>query len=199
MNTRIYHGEVSPDDFARDLFAQFDTETYSVEAFGNEDELSLQIATRRGSRSGGDTSISVHLLKVADGVSVQLGEQRFLGLAASFGRTALDAFRNPISLLGKLDRIAQDIESVQLEERVWKVIDRTARQHHAGEKLSQRLSSLACPYCQTGNKVGEGACLACGAPLGSVQPETCRRCGYVLYFDEASCPNCGLPSVKSGR
>ena len=197
MNLRLYHGNVTPSVFARALFARYNAGNYQVQAYGDDSNLNLQIFTRPGRQAGGDTGLTVNLSQVEDGVSVQVGKQRILGLAANFGRTALDAFRNPWSLLGNLDDIAQDVESAQLEDSVWKVIDRIARQNNAGESLSDRFNSLKCPYCLTGNKLGEGSCLACGAPLGDVQPSSCRRCGYVLYYKENICPNCGLPANDS--
>jgi hypothetical protein len=191
MNSRIYHGKITPAIFARALFARYNAGNFQVQAYGNDSTLNLQIFTRPNRKAGGDTGLTVNLNQVEDGVSVQVGQQRMLGLAANFGKTALDAFRNPWSLLGNLDDIAQDVESVQLEDSVWTVIDKAARQYNSGESLSERLSSVKCPYCLTGNKVGEGNCMACGAPLGNLQPDTCKRCGYVLYPNELICPNCG--------
>ncbi len=199
MNLRIYHGNVTPAVFARALFARYNVGNFQVQAYGNDTNLNLQIFTRPSRKAGGETGLTVNLSQVEDGVSVQVGKQRMLGLAANFGKTALDAFRNPWSLLGNLDDIAQDVESVQLEDAVWSVIDKVARQYNAGESLSERLASVKCPYCLTGNDVGEGNCMACGAPLGNLQPNTCRRCGYVLYFNEKVCPNCGTPNVETKR
>ncbi|HSN93879.1 MAG TPA: zinc ribbon domain-containing protein [Anaerolineaceae bacterium] len=198
MNLRIYHGEVTPEAFARALFARYNAGNYQVKAYGNESNLDLQILTRPGREAGGEAGLTVNLSQVVDGVSVRVGKPRLLGLAANLGRTALDAFRNPLSLLGNLDDIAQDVESAQLEEAVWSVIDKVARQNNAGEALSERLNSVKCPYCLTANKIGEGNCQACGAPLGDIQPTTCRRCGYVLYTHEKICPNCGTPTNYSG-
>ncbi len=47
---------------------------------------------------------------------VELGQQAWLGVAASLGQTAFSVFRNPFSLIGRLDDLAQDIESMQLSE-----------------------------------------------------------------------------------
>jgi len=44
---------------------------------------------------------------------VQVGQQDFLGVAASLGASALTVFRNPLGILGRLDDIAQDIESIR--------------------------------------------------------------------------------------
>ena len=115
----------------------------------------------------------------------------WFGLAASLGMTALSALRDPRLLLGRIDDLAQDVESAQLIESVWQVIDQTARSRGAGTALSDRLSRTVCPYCQTANPVASGRCLACGAPLGGVQPHTCPQCGFALLSEENTCPNCG--------
>jgi predicted amidophosphoribosyltransferase len=41
-----------------------------------------------------------------------------------------------------------------------------------------------------GNEVGAGSCIACGAPLGNIQPRTCVACGFVVLRGEKTCPNC---------
>ena len=131
-----------------------------------------------------------------DGVSVQVGNQAWMGVAASIGITALSALRNPMTLLGRLDDLAQDIESLQLEDEVWQLIEGSARQHGVGKVLSERLNRYICPYCNTPNEQGAGRCVACGAPLGDIQPQTCLKCGFVVRNIERECPNCGaiLPS-----
>jgi hypothetical protein len=119
-----------------------------------------------------------------------LGQQAWLGVAASLGMSALAALRNPFSLLGRLDDIAQDIENLQLGEKIWQVIDQSARSAGASTELSDRLKRLTCEHCGTANPVGDPSCMACGAPLGKAQPRTCRNCGYVARPDDKKCENC---------
>jgi hypothetical protein len=140
--------------------------------------------------SGGQTAITVTTEKLEDGILVQMGQQAWLGVAASLGISALSAIRNPFSLLGRLDDIAQDLEYLQLSERIWNVIERTVQTAGASRELSDRLRRLECDYCGTANKVGEAACMACGAPLGRAQPKTCSNCGYVVSNEVLTCPNC---------
>lgn len=134
--------------------------------------------------------MTANISKVTDGISITLGKQDWFGLAASLGKTALSALRNPITLINRLDDLAQDVESITLEEQIWEVIDQTARQHGTGQALSARLARMVCPYCQTANQTGASRCLACGAPLGEVQPTTCPNCGFVVSQKESMCPNC---------
>jgi hypothetical protein len=142
-------------------------------------------------RSGGQTALSVYLEKVADGVSVRLGKQSWLGIAASLGLTALWTWHNPWNILSRIDDVAQDIESLQIVDDVWDTIESTARMAGASFDLSERLRRMVCEYCHTANPVGAGSCIACGAPLGDVQPRTCAYCGFVLKKTETICPNCG--------
>jgi hypothetical protein len=193
MEQRIYHGNLTPEDISETLIAHFNRGNLRAQQLGNSDRLIVQIGTRPGAMAGGDTTVSVILQKVADGVAVQLGQQAWLGIAASLGTTALSAIRNPFNLLGRLDDLAQDIQNLQINEQVWQAIDDVARAAGASQELSNRLRRAVCPYCRVANPVGEPSCIACGAPLGDVQPRTCPNCGFVLRSSEAVCPNCNHP------
>jgi len=191
MEKRIYHGSLTPADFGRALMAEFNQGNLRTQLLGEEDHLIVQIATTPLRRSGGSTALTVYLQKVEDGAMVTVGQQDWLGVAASLGETAFSALMNPINLLGRLDDLAQDILSLQLSERVWGVVERIAQAANAGYQLSERLSRLKCEYCGVANPFGEPTCIACGAPLGAAQPRACRYCGYVLSGAEKYCPNCG--------
>jgi Double zinc ribbon len=154
-------------------------------------KLAVQIASSQWARSGGKTALAVNLQQIEDGVLVQVGEQQWLGVAASLGQTAIATLINPMNLLSRLDDIAQDVSSLQLNERIWQVVDRVVNTAGASLQLSERLARVTCDYCGVANPVGESTCLACGAPLGKQQPKTCSKCGYVLLHDEKFCPNCG--------
>jgi hypothetical protein len=190
MEPRIYHGNITPTDFARALVAKFNYGNLRAQQLGQNDKMIVQITTSQLARSGGNTAISVVLQTVEDGVAVTIGSQAWLGVAASLGQTAMAALRNPFNLLGRLDDLAQDIESLQLSDQVWETIGNVAQQAAASTELSQRLRRMECEYCLTANPVGEPACIACGAPLGGVQPRTCLNCGFVVRSDEKICPNC---------
>jgi hypothetical protein len=193
MEQRIYHGNLTPSDISTSLMAHFNRGNLRAQQLGNTDRLIVQIGTRPGSMAGGDTTVSVVLQKVEDGVAVQLGQQAWLGIAASLGTTALSAIKNPFNLLGRLDDLAQDISNLQINEQVWEAIDEVARAAGASKELSNRLRRAVCPYCRTANPVGEPSCIACGAPLGEVQPRTCPSCGFVIKAAETICPNCKKP------
>jgi hypothetical protein len=193
MEQRIYHGSITPNMIASDLMAHFNRGNYQVQQVVSGGELAVQIATSVRPVSGGETALSISMRPVEDGICVQVGNQAWFGVAASIGMTALSALRNPWSLLGRLDDIAQDIEHLQLVEEVWNVIDGTARAAGTGFELSERLKRIVCAFCGTANPVGSASCVACGAPLGSAQPNTCPNCGFVVHQNESMCPNCGKP------
>jgi DNA-directed RNA polymerase subunit RPC12/RpoP len=162
-----------------------------AQVLGQSNKLAVQIGTRPGAVSGGQTAITVTIQSVTDGIMVELGQQGWLGVAASLGQTAFSLFRNPFSLIGRLDDLAQDIESIQLSENVWQVIARTAASAGASHQLSDRMSRITCEFCQTANPLGESNCIACGAPMGNAHPTSCKNCGFVVMRNENTCPNCG--------
>src|SRR3972149_1078185 len=103
MDQRIYHGKISPHDFAQSLIAHFNRGNLRVQQVGSGQQVGVQIASRQGAESGGQTALGIMMQTVEDGVSVQVGKQAWLGVAASLGMTALAALRNPLSLLNRMD------------------------------------------------------------------------------------------------
>src|SRR5512134_117743 len=146
MDRRIFHGNIKPNDIAHALMAEFNRGNMYAQVLGNKDKMAVQIATRAGAMSGGQTALTINIQTVEDGVMVEVGQQAWLGVAASLGHTAISALRNPFSLLGRLDDLAQDIESMQLSEKTWKVIDRAVAALGASHQLSERLTRITCEY-----------------------------------------------------
>lgn len=191
MEQRIFHGNLTPKALASALQGEFNRGNLRTQQIGSAQKVIVQIATRDQPLSGGQTALTVSIEAVEDGVAVSIGKQAWLGVAASLGMTALTAWRNPWHLLERLDDLAQDIENLQLSEKVWQNIEATARNLGANFELSDRLRRTVCEYCLVANPVGEASCIACGAPLGRVQPDTCKNCGFVIKKRESICPNCG--------
>ncbi len=185
------HGDLQPQDLVQALVAEFNRGNLRAQAIQQADGMAVQIATRPGARSGGQTALTVTFQKVEDGVMVRLGQQDWLGTAASLGHTTIAALMNPWNLLGRLDDIAQDVQNLQLAESVWSEINRAAQALGASHELSDRLKRVVCLYCGVANPVGEASCIACGAPLGEAQPVTCPNCGFVVTLNDTRCPNCG--------
>jgi predicted RNA-binding Zn-ribbon protein involved in translation (DUF1610 family) len=196
MDRRVFHGSITPSDVAQALTAEFNQGNTQTQLLGESGNLTVQIASSQFSRSGGKTAVSVNIQQIDDGIMVQVGELQWLGVAASLGQTAISALLNPLNLLGRLDDIAQDVSSLQLNEKIWQIISNVARAAGANQELSERLSSVTCEFCGSANHVGASTCIACGAPLGAAQPKTCPKCGFVLTHDEKSCPNCGQAIIN---
>ncbi len=193
MEQRIYHGDLTPKDIAEALLAYFNHGNLRTQIIGNNDEMKVQIATSPGASSGGETAITVQLKKAEDGIIVSISEQAWLGVAASMGQTVIATLINPWNLLGRLDDLAQDVENLQINEKVWQVVGSVAQSHRSSTQISERLQRLECLYCGTANPVGEASCIACGAPLGNIQPRTCANCGFVVLRAEKICPSCSKP------
>ncbi len=193
MDRRIFHGKLTPLDISRSLMGHFHRGNLRVQHFGDAQRAVVQIASTAVASSGGQTALSATILQVEDGVSVELSKQNWIGIAASLGVSAIAVFKNPFNLLSRLDDIAQDFEYLRLTDEIWKVIEGTAQALGATTELSERLRRVPCAYCNTANPPGEPRCLACGAPLGDIQPRTCRKCGYVVKKHEGVCPNCQSP------
>jgi hypothetical protein len=193
MDQRTFHGQITPKDFAQALVAEFNQGNMRAQIVGRRNHLIVQIASLVAPASGGRTAIAVHIEKVEDGVHVRVGEQQWLGIAASLGKTALLAVRSPFSILGRLDDLAQDVSSLQLTARIWQTIERAASTLGASYQISERLRRLTCEYCDSANQVGDPTCVACGAPLGKAQPRACPNCGYVTQRSKISCPQCDHP------
>ena len=191
MEQQIFHGDINPSDIAQALIAEFNRGNLRAQTLGDSDHLAVQIGTRMGAASGGSTALTISIQKVADGVMIQIGQQEWLGTAASLGWTVVTALQNPFSLINRLDDIAQDVENLQLTEHIWTVIHQTVQSLGASHELSDRLKRIVCIYCGTANPVGGGDCIACGAPLGNLQPRTCSNCGFVVDHSATFCPNCG--------
>lgn len=195
MRQRVYHGEITPGDLSNALVAEFNHGGLSAQRVGEGDKVAVQIATRRWRESGGKTALTITLQKVEDGVLVSAGQQEWLGIAASLGKTALSALINPWSILGRLDDVAADVNHLQLENRIWDTIKHFTDSVGASHEISERLRTVVCSYCDYANPVGIGDCEGCGAPLGSVQPTACKNCGFVNDTGAKFCSNCGTGVV----
>ena len=51
-------------------------------------------------------------------------------------------------------------------------------------------TQAAQPFVIAANPLGEGNCLACGAPMGDAHPTACTKCGFVIGPSDQVCPNC---------
>ncbi|MBN2045150.1 MAG: zinc ribbon domain-containing protein [Anaerolineales bacterium] len=191
MTTKIYHGKLTAATLAKAISTRFSDEDLIANYTKSENQYIVRIASRAHAQSGGKTAIGVVLQQLEDGVAVKIGKQDWIGIAASLGISALSVRRNPLSLLGRLDDIAQDIENLTLDDRLWTLIDEVASTMNASQRLSEKLRRNKCEFCGTANPVGTPRCIACGAPQGDNQPVTCLKCGFLMTEADLECTNCG--------
>jgi len=192
---RTYHGDINPDEMAAALVAAFNQGNMRAQQVGEGDKVMVQIATRQGG-SGGKAALSITIQRVEDGVSAAMGQHEWLGVAASLGQTALTTLLNPWNLIGRLDDIAQDVTSLTLVDKAWEAVEKFAQAARITKTISERLQTVACPFCGTANKVGAPDCVNCGAPLGEYQPLSCPKCGNVMPAKSKFCANCGTALVS---
>ncbi|MBI5879474.1 MAG: zinc ribbon domain-containing protein [Chloroflexi bacterium] len=193
MDQRTYHGKLTPDELASAVVAAFDQGNRRAQKVGSGERVMVQIATREWSGSGGQAALAVTIQRIEGGVTVSLGQHEWLGAAASILQTGVMALLNPITLLNRIDDVAQDVSSFSLPTQVWDVVEKYCRSVGAAMAMSERLQSVACPYCGVTNKVGDGKCSACGGPLGAAQPRLCPKCGNVMGPTSKFCDVCGSP------
>ena len=163
MDQKTYHGEIDPQELADVLVSRFDQGDLAARKTGRPDRVVVQISTRaHRRRDDPHTSLAVTIAKAEDGVTVSVGEQQVLGVAADLVQTGIGALFNPLSLIGEIDDIVRDVSKLTLPQQVWEVIEE---------------------YCRS---VGAGLGLAPDKLL-----VTCPKCGQILEHDAKFCTRCG--------
>jgi hypothetical protein len=189
METRTYHGKVTPRDVAGVLVSRFSSDDLSAVTSGDGEKIIVNISS--AGYQGGRTALAVGLSPASDGVMVTVGDHNLLGLAADLVQTGLGAWRNPLALIGEIDDVARNVEKMNLPAQVWATVDHYCQSMGAG--LTAEPTTVTCPYCGVLGPIGAGTCAACGAPLGRSQPLTCSKCGKLLPADLQYCTRCGSP------
>src|SRR4030095_9584305 len=96
MDRRIFHGNITPNDIAQALLGEFNRGNLHAQLVGHASKMALKISTRTGAQSGVQTALTVTLQGTDEGVMIEIGQQAWLGVAASLGQNALSHFRNPL-------------------------------------------------------------------------------------------------------
>jgi len=191
METKFFHGNITAEDLACILVHRFNRGNLAAQYTHSGKQWLVQVASRINAKSGGQTALCVNILQMDDWISISMGKQNWLGIAASIGISLFSFLtRNPLNVISRIDDIAQDIENLSLDDQVWAVIDEAVIAFGVTHELSDRLKRAGCEYCDTANPVGLPRCLACGAPLGNSQPRTCDNCGFVAGPNDTHCQNC---------
>ena len=191
METKFFHGNIIAEDLSVILVHRFNRGNMVAHYTHSGKQWVVQVASRTNAKSGGQTALGVNIIQMEDGISISMGKQTWLGIAASIGISLFSFLtRNPLNIIGRIDDVAQDIENLSLDDQVWAVVNEAVTALGASHELSERLQRSGCEYCETANPVGTPRCIACGAPLGNSQPVTCKNCGFVAASGDTHCTNC---------
>ena len=190
-DVRTYWGRISASDLARTLVQHFNTADTQAQMAGDKDRILVQVGSRQVERRDPSTALTVGIVQEKESVTVTIGHQKWLSLAADLAKTGLLALINPWNLLHELDDVARNVDWFNLRKEVWDAIDQYCLALGGSLGAPAALTQVACPYCGVGSPIGEAKCSACGAPLGDYQPITCHQCGFMLPHDKRFCTRCG--------
>lgn len=192
MQRRTYRGPITARGLAQALVTRFNTGHLIAQAGGDEDHVVVQIAARERSWLGqARAALTISIVQHEDAVEVALGEHQWLGPAAELLQAGLRGWFRPMTLLGELADIAEDVNTLQLPEQVWTAVDHYVESVGARLGLAEEDRMVACPFCGVGNPVGVGQCSACGGSLASAQPRACPACGKLMPPSASFCSRCG--------
>jgi hypothetical protein len=194
MQRRTYRGPITARGLAQALVTRFTAGSLQAHASGPDDHVIVQIVAleREWSRSA-RSALTISIVQHEDAVEVSLGEHQWLGPAADIVQTGLRGWFRPMTLLGEIAEIADDVQTLQLPEQVWEAVDHYVESVGAKLGLAEDDRMVACPFCGVGNAVGEPQCSACGASLVEAQPKSCSSCGKLMPPSAAFCSRCGTP------
>ncbi len=192
MQRRTYRGSITARGLAQALVTRFNVGHLVAQASGTDDHMVVQIAARERDWGGqARAALTLSIIQHEEAVEVSLGEHQWLGPAADLLQTGLRGWFRPMSLLGELAEIAEDVQTLQLPEQVWLAVDHYVESVGAKLGLAEDDRLVACPFCGVGNPVGVGQCSACGGSLINVQPRACPSCGKLMPTSAAFCSRCG--------
>jgi hypothetical protein len=192
MERRTYRGPITASGLAQALVNRFNVGHLVARASGPDDHIIVQIAARDRNWGGrARAAITISIIEHEEAVEVSLGEHQWLGPAADLLEAGLKGWLRPMTLLGEIAEIADDVQTLQLPQQVWEAIDHYVESVGARLGLAEQDRMVACPFCGVGNPVGEGQCSACGASLAGAQPSECPNCGKLSLHSASFCSRCG--------
>ncbi|MGD1995700.1 MAG: zinc ribbon domain-containing protein [Anaerolineae bacterium] len=191
MEQRTYRGEISAEELADALVAQFDGGDLMAQKVGQGEHVLVQVGSRDWGWGGPQMALTVGIAQTEGGIEVTLGQQRWLGAVADLAQTGLMALVNPLSLVTRIDDIARSVSGLTLPQQVWEAVEHYCESVGASLGLRAEETMVTCPYCGVGNPIGAPKCSACGAGLGDFQPINCPECGLLMEREAHFCSRCG--------
>ncbi len=149
VEQRAYHGTLAPGDLAKALVVRFDSgETQAHWMAAEAGRAVVQIQSRRMEHRDPTTAVTVHISPTKIGITVSVSEQQVLSVAADMAKTGVEAWLNPLRLLGEIDDIARNARWLGLRAEVWKAVDEycspePGQRGAAGVRASRHLFLIA--------------------------------------------------------
>ncbi len=194
MQRRTYRGSITARGLGQALVTRFTSGHLQAHASGPEDHVIVQIVAQESDwNRSARSALTISIVQHEDAVEVSLGEHQWLGPAADILQTGFRGWLRPMTLLGEIAEIADDVQTLQLPEQVWEAVDHYVESVGAKLGLAEEDRMIACPFCGVGNPVGEPQCSACGGSLVEAQPKSCSSCGKLMPASAMFCSRCGTP------
>ncbi|NDJ52728.1 MAG: zinc ribbon domain-containing protein [Chloroflexi bacterium] len=170
MSERTYTGKISAVGLADNLIHTFTTGHLMARYRVREQQfVDLQIRSRESDRGGQwRTVLTMTFTQRTDGIHVDIADHNWVGSATDLLSEGARSFRNPMRLLGRLNDVVEDVQTLQLPQQVWLAIEAYVEKALLNPDLPQ--DYVVCPYCNTPNEIGVLVCPACGGSLADVQP-----------------------------
>lgn len=210
MDQRIYYGNINPHalaDYLVGVFHQQPPFSYQqhrtmAQKIVQGERIFVQIM-RTGDWSGsGHKAIGVHILRIAGGVSVEMGASDWLDLDETglFGMLLGAIFFPPLLLFP----LIQGLTSSSFAQDIWNVIETYCMQANGGRhSRAHAPQGFYCTYCGAFNHPSASRCHACHAPFNFAPPPQPEKSTPPAsdenrpMFKLVICPNCKATVVPA--
>jgi len=211
MEQRTYRGNVDPQDLAQHLVATFGQGFNTVaQQVGHGDQIMVQIGHASHSGRRVRNVIGVSISRTGDGLTVGIGQSRWIDVADSTLTPALIGaiFFPPLLIFPLLRGVRQ----FALYEDLWNAIDAYCTRAGATQVQTESTPGLYCPRCGVLNHEENRFCTACGMDLQTAPAPpppsataatvqvTCPECHQIVSAGKF-CGNCGtrlVPPTPAG-
>lgn len=193
MEQRQYSGSINPDGLAQALLDEWDQGETIAQAFGEENQVIVQIGQRDGGWFNDEPrqALTVGIEALPDGVRVTMGQQQWYKenniQIIGGGLIGLFPFFFAWPLSGLFGRDDEPIDQ-RLPGRIWQSIERYTANFGAVTGATQRLALQYCSQCGVANPAVAERCSACGAALTE---QRCPECGRSNPDNANFCLHCG--------
>lgn len=204
MEQRTYRGTVDPAGLTNHLVTTFGHSYNTVaQTVGQGDRLMVQIGHASHSGRLIRNVIAVGIARLPDGLTVSIGQSRWIDVADSTLTPALVAavFFPPLLIFP----LIRGVQRFALYEDIWNAVDAYCSQAGATRVSVEATPGLSCPRCGVLNHEENQFCTACGLDLRAAattaaERVTCPECHQVVVAGQF-CGHCGArlaPATPAG-